>query len=328
MRLALRRHSSALFAASALAVVGACVTILRSRAFVRNPDVAAWGITFDLTITLPLLYWFFVVRVGKARPLTIAPVFLIGSSLATWLLPASQQQFVRDLGRVIAPAAELLLVGAIVRRVVIARRNPNTSTDPYERIAAAARTLAGAGRIADVIASEVSIFWYAIFGWRMKPSETRGRVLTFHERNGWSTILVCIFVVIAAEGVGMHLLLLKTWSAYAAWAWTCMDLWAAMWLLGDYHALRLRRTFLDDDALHLRYGLRWSAVIPRENIASIEPIREWKKERGVLKIAILDEPRWRITFREPVMLHGIAGMRKTVHAIAMLPDQDDAFAGV
>ncbi|HUR79373.1 MAG TPA: hypothetical protein VM733_01310 [Thermoanaerobaculia bacterium] len=325
MRLALRRHASAFFAASALAVIGACVTILRSSAFARNPDVAAWGITFDLTITLPLLYWFFVVRIGKARPLTIAPVFLAGSSLAAFLLPAAQQQFVRELGRFAGPVAEVLLIGALIRRIVIARRNAQSSSDPYERIAAAARTLAGEGRIADVIASEVSMFCYAIFGWRMKPSETRGRVLTFHERNGWSTILVCIFVVIAAEGVGMHLLL-KLWSPYAAWAWTGMDLWAVIWLLGDYHALRLRRTFLDDDALHLRYGLRWSAVVPRENIASIEPIREWKKERGVLKIAILDEPRWRITFREPVVVHGIAGLRKTVHAIAMLPDQDEVAA--
>jgi hypothetical protein len=66
-----RRHPAAFFAISALAVLTACVAILRSAAFVRNPDVAAWGVTFDLTISLPLLYWFFVVRTGKAQALTL-----------------------------------------------------------------------------------------------------------------------------------------------------------------------------------------------------------------------------------------------------------------
>lgn len=257
----------------------------------------------------------------QARPLTIAPVFLLGCALATALLPASQQQFVRQLGKVAVPLAEVVLIGALIRRIVIARRTRSTSSDPYERIAAAARTLAGHGFVAEVIAGEVSIVYYALFGWRMKPAETRGRAITFHERNGWGTILVCIFVLIAAEGLGMHLLL-SMWHPYAGWAWTTLDLWAALWLLGDYHALRLRRTWFDEDALHLHYGLRWSVVIPRENIASIEPIANWKKERDVLKVAILDDPRWLITLREPIVVRGLAGLRKTVRAIALLPDQD------
>jgi hypothetical protein len=314
VRLALR--TPALFAVFALTLIAACAAIVRSRAFAESPDVAAWGITFDLTITIPLLYWFFVVRTGKARPITLGPVFVGGSMLAAALLPASQQQFLRQL----APVAELVLLAALVRRIVIARRTRSTSSDPYERIAAAARALAGEGRVAEAIGSEVAVSFYALFAWRMKPERCG---ITFHERNGWGTLLVCTYVVIAAEGIGMHLLL-RMWHPYAAWAWTCLDLWAALWLLGDYHGLRLRHTFFDDDALHLRYGLRWSATIPRPLIASIEEVREesqWKR-KDVLKVAILDDPRWLITLREPVVVRGLAGLRKTVTAIAMLPDQE------
>ena len=279
-------------------------------------DVLAWGITFDLTISIPLLYWFFVVRRGRARAVTIGPVFAGGSMLAAAILPASQQQFLRQL----LPFAEVLFLGALVRRIVVARRTRSASTDPYERILSAARAAAGEGRVAEIIASELSIVYYALFGWRLKPV---ARGITFHERNSWGTLLVCIYVVIAAEGVGMHLLL-RLWHPYAAWAWTCLDLWAAIWLLGDYQGLRLRHTIFDDDALHLRYGLRWSATIPRDLIASIEEVRDesqWKR-KDVLKVAILDDPRWLITLREPVVVHGLAGLRKTVQAIAMLPDQE------
>ena len=291
-----------------------------------NP-VLAWGVTFDLTISIPLLYWFFVVRTGKARALTIAPVFLVGTMTASAVIPRAEQQFLRQLGAVMVPFAELLLAGALVRRIAKARKERSTSSDPYERIHAAARALAGDGLVANVIASEIAMLYYATFGWRLRAEEPRGTALTFHERSGWGSILACIFVLIAAEGLGMHLLLSR-WSPIAAWAWTGLDLWAAVWLLGDYNALRLRRSFLDDDALHLRFGMRWSVTIPRELIASIDEVRSesaWKR-KGVLKVSLLEEPTVLITLREPLVAHGMAGLRKTITAVALRPDQEDALS--
>ena len=61
MRTAIARNSPALFTLSALAVIGASALITRSALFQAAPDVAAWGVTFDLAITIPLLYWFLVV---------------------------------------------------------------------------------------------------------------------------------------------------------------------------------------------------------------------------------------------------------------------------
>jgi len=293
---------------------------------VANP-VLAWGVTFDLTISIPLLYWFFVVRTGKARALTIAPVFLLGTMTASAVIPRAEQQFLRQLGAVMVPFAELLLAGALVRRIAKARKERSTSSDPYERIHAAARTLACDGLVADVIASEVAMLYYATFGWRLRAEEPRGTALTFHERSGWGSILACIFVLIAAEGLGMHLLLSR-WSPIAAWAWTGLDLWAAIWLLGDYNALRLRRSFIDDDALHLRFGMRWSVTIPRELIASIDEVRtesDWKR-KGVLKMSLLEEPTMLITLREPLVAHGMAGLRKTITAVALRPDREDALS--
>ena len=323
----LRRYPIRLFAAASLLLAGVCMIVVRSRAFAASPDVAAWGVTFDLAISMPLLYWLLVVRTGKAAAVTVAPVFVAGTMLAAAVVPDAQQQFVRQLGAWMVPVAEVLLVGALVRRVAAARKERSASTDPYERIHFAARTLAGEGRVAEIIASEVAMFYYAIFGWKLRAADDERAALTFHERNGWGSILACIFVLIAAEGLGMHLLLSR-WSNAAAWTWTALDLWAVLWFLGDYHALRLRRTLVDESGLELRFGLRWSATVSRDQIASIEEIRdesEWKR-RDVLKVAILDAPRILVTFREPVVLRGLAGLRKTVNAVALLPDQEDALS--
>src|SRR4029453_5939826 len=108
VRASVRRNPSAFFLASALLILATCVAIVRSRAFLRNPDVAAWGVTFDLAVSIPLLYWFFVVRSGKARPLTVAPVFVIATTIAAALIPRAQQDFLHQLGHVFGGAAEVL----------------------------------------------------------------------------------------------------------------------------------------------------------------------------------------------------------------------------
>lgn len=319
-----RRHPLASFLATASAILIACLVIIRMHASATHADVAAWGVTFDLTITIPVLYWLLVVRRGRARPLTIAPVFLLGTVLATVVIPRGQQQFLLELGRFAVPLAEVLLVGALVRRIVITAKLRGVPADPYERIRLAARTLAGDNRVATVIASETAMLYFALLGWRKKPEVVPGRAITFHERNGWSTIAACILVLIAAEGIGMHFLL-GIWSTTAAWAWTALDLWAAIWIIGDAQALRLHLSHVTSEALHIRYGLRWNVTVPRELIASIEEIHsesEWKR-KDVLKVAILDEPRWLVTLREPVIAHGLLGLRKEVSALALLPDDNE-----
>jgi hypothetical protein len=323
------RRPAARFTLAALVLVAACCAVVRSRAFAMNPDVAAWGVTFDLTISAPLLYWFFVVRNGRARPLTIAPVFLAGSALAALLLPRAQQQFLHDLGLYVGSLAELALIGALVQRIVRMRREGLKDADPYVRISTAARAIGGDGRAGDAIASEVAMIYYALFVWRKREAADDERSMTFHRRHEWSTIVICLLVLIAFESVGVHLLLMR-WSTGAAWFWTAMDVWAMVWLIGDYHALRLRRTTFDDETLELRYGMRWSARIALDNIAAIEEIAaesEWK-QRGVLKVAILDAPRWLITLREPVIANGLAGLRKSIRAIALLPDDETAISAL
>lgn len=314
------------FSLAAAALLSACVAVRYTPGFAATPDLAAWGITFDLTISIPLLYWFFVVRTGKAQALTIIPVFLLGSLVARLLLPTAQQVFVRELASVVLGVGEAVLAATLARRVIALKKQGLAAGDPYERISAAARALLGHGRVAEIVASEVAMVYYALFTWRQRP-DPRERSVTFHERNGWGTVVAFIFVLIVAEGLAMHLLLSR-WSAIAAWAWTALDLWAMLWFLGDFQALRLRRTWLNEQGFHVRYGLRWSVTIPRDLIVSFRAVQnesDWKR-RDVLKISMLEDPRWLITLGDVTTAHGLAGMRKEIRALALSPDQEEWIA--
>ncbi|HEX3068953.1 MAG TPA: hypothetical protein VHX14_10285, partial [Thermoanaerobaculia bacterium] len=147
-----------------------------------------------------------------------------------------------------------------------------------------------------------------------------------YKRSGWNTVLACIFVLLAAESIGVHLLI-QTWSVRTAWVVTLLDLYGAIWLLGDYHAMRLRPITIDDQSLHVHFGFRWSISIPLNSIASIEPVlseSDWKR-KGVLKVALLDEPRLLVRLDAPAIATGLAGIRKTIDAVAILPDDLEEF---
>ncbi len=295
-----------LFALVALSIITICVLITRSQLAATNLDIAAWGVTFDLTLTIPLVYYFIVVRPGAAKPLTLIPLFVVCMMLAAFVVPRGQQQLLHDLRFISAPL-ELVTIVLVVRRLSNVRD-----------VTAATRALFGDTRLASFVECELGILRYALFSWRDEPEE---RGFTVHQRSGWGSIVACFITLLVFESIGMHLLVLH-WSTKAAWIVTALDIYGMLWLAGDYHALRLRPSFSRDGILHVRYGMRWSLDTPLANIASIDEPRgenDWKR-KGVLKMAMLDAPTVMVRLHEPVIAAGLAGIRKTVDTIAILPD--------
>jgi len=304
------RSPAALFTFLALSTAVLEIAIVRTTVFARNPDIGAWGVTFDLTITIPLLYWFVVVRTGHARPITLAPLFVVCMSAAAVIVPKGDQAFLHQLRWVAAPL-EIVTIGLLVYSV--ARRRPAGGL--RDRL------------IGGFVMTEVTILYHALFSWRAEPDVPADAIaISTHKRSGWGTVVVCFIVLIAFESIGLHLLV-QHWSVKVAWIFTALDLYGVLWLIGDYHALRLRPTLIRPDTIELRHGMRLNATIARDNIAAIEPITseaQWKR-KGTAKLALLDEPKYLVRLREPVVAEGIAGIRRTIDSIAFLPDDVAAF---
>ena len=319
------RRPRTLFTIAALTFIAVSIAIVRSAMYRLNPDVIGWGVTFDLTISIPFCYWFFVVRPGHAKAITLIPLIVVCMAIASRLIPRNEQTFLHQLSYLTAPL-DLVTIGLVVRRALGVRKQLRAADDDVlARITVAATQIFGNERVGEGVAFEVATLWYAVAGWG-KPTPRDGH--SVHERNGWGTILACILVLLVAESIGLHLLAMHWWGMKAAWIVTTLDVYGILWLLGDYHALRLRRTTIDADGLHLRYGLRWSIDVPADRIASIEIITadgQWKSRRDVLKVAILDDPKLLVTFTEPRAAHGIAGLRKKITAVAILPDDSERF---
>jgi hypothetical protein len=268
-----------------------------------------------------LLWWFFAVRTGRAGAVTLIPLFVIGVAVAARIIPAAQHSFVDQL-RYIAAPLDLVTIALVVRRVARIRRIDGGG-DPVARIERACAEMFGNGYAARAVAFEISIIYFAFSGWRKRAPAG----FTVHQRSGWGTVVGGFVFLIAVESVGAHLVV-QMWSVKAAWIVTTLDIYGLLWLLGDFQALRLRPTRIEGDTLILNYGLRWRAEVPLSAIAAIEPVHgeaDWKR-KGVLKMAMLDEPRLLIRFAAPRTMQGLAGIRRTFDAIAILADDDAGFA--
>src|SRR5947209_12469398 len=150
------RSPAALFTLIALSIAIVEIAVVRSAVFARNRDVAAWGVTFDLTITIPLLFWFLLVRTGHARPVTLAPVFVVCTSAAALIIPRSDQAFLHQLRWLAAPL-EVLTLGLVVASVW--RRRPGGTR---ERI------------VGGIVTTELAILYYGLFSWRAEPDVPAG----------------------------------------------------------------------------------------------------------------------------------------------------------
>jgi hypothetical protein len=322
-RVAFFRKPLMLFSLSAATVAATCLAILRSRVFASNPDVIAWAITFDLTLTVPLLYWMVVVRSGSARPVTIAPVFAVAAAVAALMLPRGNQQFLHNLRYVAAPL-EVVTIALLVQRLMAMRRH-ETSGDPLDRMRMAASAIFGDSIAAGFVASELAVVWYGLAGWtRRADVPADAKAFTVHQRSGWGAVVSALIILVASESIAVHLLV-QMWSVKAAWIVTAIDAYGLLWLLGDYNALRLRPTLVRGNSMQIRYGLRWTAAIERENVIEMRDVQteaDWKRP-GVLKVAMIDAPRYLIELKEPILARGLAGLRKTVRTVAISPDDDE-----
>ena len=114
-----------------------------------------------------------------------------------------------------------------------------------------------------------------------------------------------------------------------AWTLTLSSLWGVLWFLGDYQALRLRRSVLEDGVLRLRVGLRASADVPLEDIACVRCGRlgELPRNRGLLRAyPRRAEPTVLIELAHPVRAHGVYGWPVLATSIALAPDEAKHFA--
>ncbi len=292
---------------------------LTGRAAVVGPVAAL----FDFTFSIPLLWWWLAVKGRRASKRSLAYVF-VASMLAARLLVGERTPVAATWIGAVAVALEMVVIARVALAVRAARSA--SAADFAEHVQAATANLLGAGTAARIVGDEVAFLGYALLGPWWRPVEGPGR-FSHQREQGRGSMVAGLLMLIALETGAVHAGLVHA-HPRIAWTFTLSSLWAALWLFGDYQAMRLSRSTLTADALELRVGVRARGVVPLAAIVDVRAGRlgDLPRDRALLKAyARPTEPTVLLELSEPVMAHSMYMPLRARRRIALAPDDRARF---
>ena len=313
------------FALIATAIYATAFTMMGMRATLRHPDAVSAGLLVDLLVTVPLAFYWLVVRRAGWPARMLIPLFLFSLTGAALVVP-DQREMLKRLSEILSIPAEIGLVAWIAVRTARSLRSTKGRPgmeDVLERIREAAREILPARRVSEAIAFEMSVLYYSLFAWHRRPQVPSGtRAFTYHRTSGYGALGFAFLIATAAEAIPVHILVAR-WSPRGAWFLTALALYGLFWFLADYRATRLRPILLDEETLCIRTGLRWTIRIPRAHIVAIH--KKAPKSEPFLRATLpMMKPLW-IELTEPVTAHGPYGIEKQGRWISVAVDDAKAF---
>jgi hypothetical protein len=187
-----------------------------------------------------------------------------------------------------------------------------------------ATALFGTSRAAEVVAAEVVMASYALLSWRRRPGADGEARFTSHRTTDYAAVLWAFVGLILLEAFVIHIIVAR-WSDPAAWAVTAASL-GALWLVGDFQAVRLNPIGVEGDRIRLRVGLRWQADIPLDAIAAVErPGAEPRDAPGYLKATVFGDASLRLVVERPVVVRGPFGIECRCREMGISVDDPAAF---
>jgi hypothetical protein len=177
-----------------------------------------------------------------------------------------------------------------------------------------------------VLCTEFCAIYYAFFGWfqKFRNEDFKGIAFSYHRKSGYGAIHGILSLVLLVETVGLHVIVAH-WSTVIAWIFTILSIYTFLWLIGDYHAIRLQPVLLEERTLYFRIGFRWRGRISLNEIDDVKFVEEFRsKPKGYLRASILS-PRVVVCLKSPVRIYGVLGIKRDAKFIALSIDDREKF---
>ena len=306
------------------------VLLSQSSWFQLHPAALSAAITVDLAFTIPLVY-LFLIRKKDIPNTTAIPFFIAGLVLASFLIPADHQEYLRLIKQWVVPVVELAalaLVAQKVRKVVKAYNvQKNHSLDFHSLIQEATKEVLPK-KVSTIFAFEISLIYYGFLSWKkrkLQPNE-----FTYHKKSGSIAVLAVFIGIVWVETLVIHILL-ERWSPLAAWILTVLSLYSGFQIFGMLRSLSKRPLSIQKGVLLLRYGIMSETTIPLDTIHSIELSSKQQafdqRTRKLSPLGDLESHNVLIHLKEENTLQRLYGIKKMFTTIALHVDEKERFEG-
>jgi hypothetical protein len=214
------------------------------------------------------------------------------------------------------------VIGFLVVRVRRALRAGDARGDVVERARTVALEMARLPALAEVLAGEVAVFYYA-FAIRPRPHVPHGaRAFSTHRETGVGAWFGCLAGISVVEAFVAHLVIASS-SAVGAWIVTALSAYGTLWLVAVARSFALRPALVSDEALEIRSGLLASLRAPRSSIASVRPISA--PDENDWQTMPFGAPNVRVTFTSPLEGRRLFGRARRVSQVALAVDDPSGF---
>ncbi len=306
----------------------ACVSIVQFPFFNENQSTLSWALTIDLAILIPLIY-LVSIRNKTIPKTTVVPIFIIGMAVATAIIPREHQQVLQWLKTWLLPVIELFILIYINAKLyfMISRlkQEKRASSDFFNLVKKVCKESFG-DRLHLFLATEIAVFYYGLMAWRKK--HLKNNEFSYHKNTGSAALLVAIIIIILIETFVLHQVLMK-WNALVAWIIFGISIYTILQFFAILKSLPYRPIRIENNELHLRYGMLNETVISIDHISKLEfTTKEFERESTIKRLSPLGVAEGHniiVHLDREYKLNGLYGLKKAYTSIAFNVDEKEAF---
>lgn len=304
------------------------ISLAFSPFIIAHPEIAV-GITYDLTLTSPLLYLFFI-RKTKIPNTTVVPILIIGIILASYIIPAEQQFHLSLIKGWLLPVVEILLLSyvglSIYNTVKTYKSLRSKDSDIISVINEVCHQKFSIPFIANALAFEITVIYYAFISW--KGSVSNEAIFSYHKKSGKIALFAALIFIIGLETIVLHIFVAK-WNVLIAWILTISSFYLLLQLFAHLKAVHQRPIELTDDKLFIRYGLFDGTEINLENIDKVEFTTNKPTDKSLVKqVALLgdmEQFNTIIHLKNSEIFTGFYGIRNEYKTLILFIDEKERF---
>ncbi len=309
-------------------IILALVIVTHLPIFATNTEFISLGITADLLLTVPLVY-FLLIRKTNIPKTTVIPFLIIGIIVCSYIIPTENQYYLSLFKTWVFPVVEMCVLAYVIYNVRkgIKRYKSNRaqSFDFFSTLKTTCHELLPK-LAAKAVAMEISVFYYGFIYW--KKRKLASNEFSYHKDSGTITILIAVIGIVAIETVGFHVFISR-WSETAAWIFTFISIYSGIQIFGFMKSMLKRPISIENNQLHLRYGIMSETTIDIENIESIElSSSDFKTDTESRKLSVLgdiENHNLIIRLKEENILKGLYGIKRTYKNLALHVDDKKEF---
>ena len=309
-------------------IIGLMIFISKTSLFKLNPDNLAIGITIDLLLTVPFIY-FLLIRKTNIPKTTVVPFLILGVVLCSIILPSENQQYLNLFKTWILPIVELSVISYVIYNVRKGIKHYKLSkTESFDFFTTLKNTcyeILPKGVVIPVV-TEIAVFYYGFLYW--KKRELKENEYSYHKESGTITLLIAIIFIVAIETIVLHILLVK-WSNIAAWILTFLSIYSGFQIFGFLKSMFKRPISIENDRLYLRYGIMSETTIYIKDIDRVEisskDIEINKETRKLSFLGELEGHNIIIRLKKENELIGLYGLKRKYKNLALYIDEKIEF---